>query len=129
MKLLVKTLIFGGIILAIDLPWLMFYMKGLYNELFNKLNISMSGNIVAAILAYTVMIISFPFLIEDKDENKMIQKAAILGLVIYGTYGFTLSAFLPHYDLFFALKETIWGILLYTVSTKLTNIIYNCIKI
>ena len=43
------------------------------------------------------MIISFPFLIEDKDENKMLLRAAVLGLVIYGTYGFTLSAILPKY--------------------------------
>ena len=36
MKLLVKSLIFGAIILAIDIPWILLYMKGLYQELFNK---------------------------------------------------------------------------------------------
>jgi len=129
MKLLIKTLIFGGIILAIDLPWLMFYMKGLYQDLFSKLNLQMSGSIISAVLAYTVMIVSFPFLIEDKDENKMLLRAAVLGLVIYGTYGFTLSAILPKYDLLFALKETIWGIFLYTIATKLTNMIFKKINV
>ena len=123
MKIILKTLIFGIIILAIDVPWILFYMKKLYQDLFTKLNISMSGNVIAAVLAYSVMIVSFPFLIEDKDENKMLQKAAILGLVIYGTYGFTVSAILPHYNISFALKETFWGIFLYTITTKLTNII------
>ena len=41
MKLLVKSLIFGAIILAIDIPWILLYMKGLYQELFNKLNLSL----------------------------------------------------------------------------------------
>ena len=65
----------------------------------------------------------------DKDENKMLIRAAVLGLVIYGTYGFTLSAILPKYDLVFALKETIWGIFLYTVATKLTNLIFKQINV
>ena len=124
MKLLIKTLIFGGIILAIDVPWILFYMKNLYVDLFSKLNLKMSGSIIAAILAYSVMIISYPFLIHDKDEKKMLLRAAVLGLVIYGTYGFTLSAILPKYDLSIALKETIWGVLLYSTATKLTNLIY-----
>ena len=128
MKLLVKSLIFGAIILAIDIPWILLYMKGLYQELFNKLNLSLSGNVLAAVLAYSVMIISFPFLIEDKDENKMLLRAAVLGLVIYGTYGFTLSAILPKYTLSIALTETMWGVFLYTITTKLTNIIYNLIS-
>ena len=125
MQIVLKTLIFGLIILAIDVPWLMFYMKNQYVELFKKLNLTMNGSMLGAILAYTVMIISFPFLIEDENKNKMLKRAAILGLVIYGTYGFTLSAFLPNYDLTLALKETVWGIILYTTATKLTNMIYN----
>ena len=128
MKLLVKSLIFGAIILAIDIPWILLYMKGLYQELFNKLNLSLSGNVLAAVLAYSVMIISFPFLIEDKDENKMLLRAAVLGLVIYGTYGFTLSAILPKYTLSIALTETMWGVFLYTITTKLTNVLYNLIS-
>ena len=125
MKLLIKTLVFGAIILAIDLPWLKFYMSGLYKSLFQKLNIKMNTNLVAAFFAYSIMIISFPFLIHHEDKNKMLFRAAILGLVIYGTYGFTLSVFLPNYDLTFALKETIWGVFLYTITTKLTNMIVN----
>ena len=128
MKLLVKSLIFGAIILAIDIPWILLYMKGLYQELFNKLNLSLGGNVLAAVLAYSVMIISFPFLIEHKDENKMLLRAAVLGLVIYGTYGFTLSAILPKYTLSIALTETMWGVFLYTITTKLTNVLYNLIS-
>ena len=71
MELLKKTLIFGGIILAIDVPWLLFYMKKQYEILFNQLNLTMSGSMLGAFLAYTVMIISFPFLIEDEDKNKI----------------------------------------------------------
>ena len=62
------------------------------------------------------MIISFPFLIEDKDENKMLLRAAVLGLVIYGTYGFTLSAILPKYTLSIALTETMGCFLVYNYN-------------
>ena len=60
------------------------------------------------------MIISFPFLLEDED-GKML-KNGILGLVIYGTYGFTLSAFMPKYDIYFALTETMWGVFIYNCN-------------
>ena len=128
MKLVIKSIIFGIIILMIDIPWLLFYMKDLYKQLFKRLNLKMSGNMIAAIIAYSIMILSYPFLIYDKDETIMVKRAGLLGFVIYGVYGFTLSAFLPKYNMSFAIKETVWGTLLYIVATKLTNVIYKYIR-
>ena len=116
-----KTIVFAIIILTIDIPWILFYMKGVYQKLFKGLGLTLSGHLLAAGLAYLVMILSFPLLIQDKDPKKMVLRAASLGFVIYGTYGFTLSAFLPGYHLGLALTETIWGTFLYTIATLLTN--------
>lgn len=120
-NLLWKTIVFAIIILTIDIPWILFYMKGVYQKLFKGLGLTLSGHLLAAGLAYLVMILSFPLLIQDKDPNKMVLRAASLGFVIYGTYGFTLSAFLPGYHLGLACTETIWGTILYTIATLLTN--------
>lgn len=120
MNLILKTIIFGLTILAIDIPWIIFYMKKQYVNLFKKLNISFNGSILSAVLAYSIMILSFPVLIYNKNENIMLKRAFFLGLIIYGTYGFTLGALLPGYNLSFAFKETVWGSLLYTLATFIT---------
>ena len=123
----IKTIIFGLILLTIDIPWILLYMKYIYIDLLKKSNITIVGNIYTAILAYILMIISFPFLIDGKDEKKMLINSFILGLIIYGIYGFTLCSFLPNYNIYIALIEIIWGVFLYTITTKLTIIIYNYI--
>jgi uncharacterized membrane protein len=96
-------------------------MKGVYQQLFSKLGLTLSGNVVAAILAYVVMTLSFPLLIQDPDPQKMLWRATAVGLVVYATYGFTLSAILPGYGLNLALTETVWGMFLYTMATLVTQ--------
>ena len=127
MNIIYKTLIFGSIILVFDIPWILFYMKNQYKILFNKLKLPFRSNAVPAIIAYIIMILSYPLLInnqQNESRNDLIKKSASLGLVIYGTYGFTLSVFLPKYNLLFALKETLWGTLLFTIATIITYEIY-----
>ena len=112
-----KTIIFAIIILIIDIPWILTFMKPMYQSMLTQNNLTMSGNHIAAVLAYLVMILSFPLIINDSNPQKMLARAAALGFVIYGTYGFTLSSFLPNYNLSLALTETIWGTILYTFAT------------
>ena len=119
-----KIVIFGLLILLFDIPWLYYYMAGTYKSLFDKLGLELNMNIVGAVIAYSIMIISFPYLIEDKDKTKMLQRAAMLGFCIYGTYAFTLHAILPEYDIKLALTEVVWGTLLYTSTTKLVQYLY-----
>lgn len=125
MNLLVETIFFAIIILAIDIPWILFYMQSVYVQVLAKNNLNLSGHVMAPILAYLVMILSYPLLLYDKNKTKMLGRAMALGFVIYGTYGFTLSSFLPHYTLDIALKEVIWGTFLYTLSCLITNKISN----
>ena len=115
------TALFGFFILAIDIPWIYYVMSGFYNEMFSKFKLSLKMNMLSAMVAYTIMILSFPLIIYDKNREKMIKKAAIIGFIAYGIYGFTLSAVFPGYPVKLAIMETLWGTTLYTVSAFLTS--------
>ena len=119
MELLKKTLIFGIIMLSIDIPWITYVMSGLYKNVF-KITLNKS----AAILAYLCMVLTYPFIISKFDKlDEQIKVAMVLGLVTFGTYGFTLAAIYNKYPLSTAFMEAIWGIILYTITTILTHTI------
>ena len=119
MELLKKTLIFGIIMLSIDILWIIYVMSGLYKNVF-KITLNKS----AAILAYLCMVLTYSFIISKFDKlDEQIKVAMILGLVTFGTYGFTLAAIYNKYPLSTAFMEAIWGIILYTITTILAHTI------
>lgn len=119
-----KYIIFGLVILTIDLSWLYLYMIKEYNQLFRSINLKIKSNILPATIAYLLLIIAYPFIIESDNDNTTLQRAFIFGILSYGIYGFTLAAILPKYSLRFAITETLWGGTLYLLSTLiLLNII------
>ena len=50
-------------------------------------------------------------------------KAALTGLVIYGTYAGTLGTIYSNYNLSLAATEVLWGTFVYAFATSLTNLI------
>ena len=106
-----KILLFGLLLLLFDLP----FIKYVVSPQYAKLNMAMNTKIVFVICAYAVMVSAW-FLIKGD-----VGKAALVGFVIYGTYAFTLAAILPGYTLSLGMTEIIWGTLLFTVATYLTN--------
>lgn len=119
-----KYIVFGIIILTIDLTWLYLYMIKKYNQLFKSINLKIKNNILPAIIAYLLLIIAYPLIIESDNNNTTLQRAFIFGILSYGIYGFTLATILPKYNLRFAITETLWGGTLYVLSTLiLSNII------
>lgn len=115
-------LIFAVVLLVIDIAWLVLYMGNKYSRFFDSLNLTMNKKMVFAALAYGCMILSY-FLIKNKDSNKELLHAFLMGLVIYGTYGFTLATIMPNYTLEFALTEVFWGIILYVVAIKIKQVV------
>ena len=98
---------------AIDIPWITFVMSKLYKNVFN-----IKMNVVAGALAYLCMIVIYPFVISKFDTLKeQLTVAAVLGLITFGTYGFTLAAIYNKYPLRNAFAETAWGMTLYTLTT------------
>lgn len=111
------TLIFTAIITLIDIPWIRYVMFPQYKGVFN---IKMKPE--AAIVAYMCMIICYPLIISKFNTLKeQLITAATIGLVIYGTYGFTLAAIYNKYPINLAIIETLWGTTLFTIATFLTN--------
>jgi uncharacterized membrane protein len=68
-----------------------------------------------AFIAYIAMTLAWYLIKGD------VKKGALVGLVVFGTYAFTLLAILPQYTLSMALTELAWGTFLYTAATFLTN--------
>ena len=92
-----------------------------YVELYKKNGLTLNMNTSAALIAYAFLIVVYPLFLKDKTGNDQLNTAAMLGLIVYGVYGFTLAAILPHYDFNLALKETLWGGTLYVSSVVVTN--------
>lgn len=116
MIIIQNTLIFGIIMLCIDIPWIRYVMSGLYKKIF-----TITLYKPAMVLAYLCMILTYPFIISKFNKlEDQIKVASILGLATFGTYGFTLSAIYNKYPLSTAFIETIWGVILYTITTILT---------
>lgn len=110
------TLIFATFITLIDIPWIRYVMFPQYKGVFD---IKMKPE--AAIVAYMCMIICYPLIISKFSTLKeQLITAATIGLVIYGTYGFTLAAIYDKYPMNLAIIETLWGTTLFTIATFLT---------
>lgn len=121
MNLLTKTIIFGVVMTVIDIPWITFVMSKLYKNVFN-----IKLNKLAAGLAYLCMIVTYPLIISNYDTlSEQLRVAAVLGLIIFGTYGFTLAAIYNKYPIENAVAETVWGVTLYTLTTSISHYIIN----
>ena len=123
MSLVKNTVIFAICISLVDTVWVNFYMKQKYVNYLRSIGYKMSVNVMSAVIAYIIMIVAYPLLIYSKNNREGLMKALSVGLVIFGTYGFTLAAIFPKYDMKFALTETLWGAVLYSVSFLLTSFI------
>jgi uncharacterized membrane protein len=119
MNLLIQTIIFGIVMTLIDVPWISFVMSKLYKNVF-----PIKLNYIGAIIAYLCMIITYPFIISKFDTLKeKLEVALVIGLITFGTYGFTLAAIYDKYPLTTALAETLWGMVLFTLTTFITDFI------
>lgn len=120
-----KILVFGIILTIIDVVWLRGVMMNLYKSWFSKLNLSMEGHIGAAIVAYSLMILAYPLLVQSENPRQELLRAAAFGAIAYGVYGFTVAAVFPKYGVGMASLETVWGMTLYTVSAFLTQKVFS----
>jgi uncharacterized membrane protein len=106
-----KIILFAFFLLLLDLPSIYYVMGPIYKDMGLASNIK----IVYAICAYACMIAAWPLI------NGDLMKAALVGICIYGTYGFTLAAVMEKYKITTGILELCWGIIAYTTATYLTN--------
>jgi riboflavin transporter FmnP len=68
-----------------------------------------------ALAAYLTMALAWFFIQGD------VVKGVFMGFLLFGVYVFTLYAIYKKYTLDIALKELVWGMILYGLATYLTN--------
>jgi uncharacterized membrane protein len=123
-KLLV---IFSIVFLILDITWISFFSR-YFNPMIEAIQKKpVKINMIGAILAYLVMLYAYYNLAYDGDVPNY-QKAALLGLAIYGTYEFTNLATISGWDYKILAIDISWGVTVSVLSLFITDLIYRHMK-
>ena len=111
------------VLLCLDLLFL-YVISNLFNkQIYDVQKSPLRINFIGALLSYLFLIIGINFFI--LNERKSIFDAFILGMVIYGVYETTSYALLKEWKIQTVIMDTIWGGILYSLTTFITySIIY-----
>lgn len=105
--------------IVIDIFWLKFYMKNVYEKLIKDIQgTEMKIRIYSALFVYVCMTI---LLLKFRNNN--ILDMFLLGLLTYGIYDFTNYAIFTKFNFKTALVDMLWGGVLFALVAKLTNFI------
>jgi len=113
----IKLIILTGIILfSIDYIFITSFFGNEYNTLIKDIQKSkMEVNYFSAMIAYIFLIgVIYYFIIK---ERKSVVDSAILGSSIYGIYAWTIHALLKNWSFKIAFIDTIWGGILFGLTT------------
>lgn len=105
--------------IVIDLIYLNF-SKNVYES---AMNIRYDNiKIFPAIISWTSLVISYYYIVQEPLEN-IYLRSAMLALGIYGVYNATNLAILTNYTTELAIRDTIWGISLFSIVTIIFNFV------
>ena len=103
------------IMLLLDSVYL-FLTKSIFGELVAKIQrTAMQFRMEGAIVVYVLLALGLYYFIVKPGLSAW--EAALLGLVIYGTFDFTNYTMFKNYDLKIAIMDTVWGSLLFALTT------------
>ena len=110
------------IMLLLDLVYL-YFTKSIFGELVAKIQrTAIQFRIEGAIIVYLLLAIGLYYFIVKPGLSAW--EAGLLGLVIYGTFDFTNYTMLKNYDLKIAIMDTVWGSLLFALTTLIVGKVY-----
>jgi len=94
----------------------LYFTKSMFGELVAKIQrTAMQLRIEGAIVVYILLAVGLYYFIVKPGLSAW--EAGLLGLVIYGTFDFTNYAMFKNYDLKIAIMDTVWGSLLFALTT------------
>ena len=94
----------------------LFLTKSIFGELVAKIQrTAMQFRMEGAIVVYLLLALGLYYFIVKPGLSAW--EAALLGLVIYGTFDFTNYTMFKNYDLKIAIMDTVWGSLLFALTT------------
>jgi uncharacterized membrane protein len=103
------------ILLAVDSVYL-FLTKSIFGEVVAKIQrTAIQFRLEGAVVVYLLLALGLYYFIIKPGCSPW--EAAFLGLVIYGTFDFTNYAMFKNYDLMTAMMDTVWGALLFFITT------------
>lgn len=135
MNIYLKYFIISIVIIFLDIAWISLNLTKYSKEVFKVQKAAMNLRFEHAIIAYIIILfsilyIAIPFTAQsikidngNKDistENKLLYAfmyGGALGFSVFGIYNFTSLAIYKDLDTTIAITDTIWGTVLYTLST------------
>jgi uncharacterized membrane protein len=78
--------------------------------------------IIPAIISWSLLIISYYYIVQEPLEN-IYLRSIMLALGIYGVYNATNLAIFTNYTTEIAIRDTIWGISLFSIVTIIFNFV------
>ena len=121
-ELLLSAIIF----VTIDFIYLNL-IKGYFGHQIQRIQgTPMKINLFGVIICYIFLIIGINYFIIK--ENRSIQDAFLLGLIIYGTFDFTNLALFDNWSIFTSIIDALWGGILFASTTFAVKKINKIIK-
>jgi uncharacterized membrane protein len=116
-----KLLISSLILLALDSFFIYFISRTFTSQIFDVQRSPLHINIVGAVLCYIFLIFGLNYFILQKRRS--VFDAFLLGIVIYGVYETTSLALLRNWRLTTVFIDTLWGGILFGLTTYLTYLL------
>jgi uncharacterized membrane protein len=104
------------ILILLDIPWLTFQMSN-SERMFSKIQ----GGRALAMRLWTAPVV-YAALAYLLVQQKSLKQAAASGLATYAVYDFTNMLTFKDYDLSFAVQDTVWGGVLFSLAYKLLSL-------
>jgi uncharacterized membrane protein len=108
------------LLLLIDIPVIALINNQMYSNMFKNINndlmIFNNNKLLAAIIAYLLLAYAIYYFIIKNNLTK--NDAFLLGIIIYGIYNATNYFTINKYSIEVAIKDTIWGGLLFFLVTN-----------
>ena len=114
MQILIDAALLGLIALTIDVPWLLFNQTTS-----SKLILGIQGSALSIRFAPAAAVYAAIGLLLTRARSP--TDAALIGAATYAVYDFTNYATLKDYDLDFAIKDIIWGGVLFGLTATVAE--------
>lgn len=118
------------ILLILDYFWISLNQKSYMSSIEAIQKSPAQINFMAAALAYLCLIGLMMWVVLPRMQNwepcervNLLAQAGLIGMLVYGTYNFTTLALLKDYSWNVALKDTLWGGVLFATSAWLIKTI------
>jgi uncharacterized membrane protein len=119
-------LISAILFIVIDFIYLNFMKNYFFKQVKSVQGSPLKINILGAAICYIFLIIGLNyFIIKPK---KSVSDAFLLGLVIYGVYETTNYALLSKWSILTVIMDTLWGGVLFAITTYLVNLLRYFVK-